>query len=125
MRLISAFSDNEGIIFVTRNHYSTDIGKTTTIRFHRIYQNNWFFLGRYNLRRQNQAIDFTGVFMFQGQFFLYEDIKNNVSSRPFDRCSDVTTSPPKISLLDRMTDEFVEQILIINNQDFDYFGIRL
>jgi len=125
--LISAFSDNEGMIFVTRNEYLHPHEKESTILFHRIYRNNWFYLGRYVFIRRNQAIDFTSVFMFQGQFLLYERVRKCTigSTGPFSYCFNLLTLPPKIHLLDRNIDKFVEKKIILNYQNFDYFSIEL
>jgi hypothetical protein len=88
------------------------------IRFHRIYRDNWFFLGRYEFRRQN-AILFPTAFMFQGQFFLYED------DREMESYYVEKVLPPKIHLLDHETDQFVEQKIEINIQRFDNFRITV
>ena len=76
------------------------------IRFHRIYRDNWFFLGRYEFDRQN-TIWFPTAFMFQGQFFIYEDDRRskNLSDYYFGA---------KIHFLDHETDQFVEQKIEIN-----------
>ena len=64
---------------------------------------------------------FSNVFMFQGKFFIYEQIKEcRRGSFPF-RCDAEISLPPKIHLLDRATDKFVEQKLDINYQNYDYF----
>ena len=131
--LISAFSDNEGIILITKsstdgaligdlNHYF----KKTTIRFHRIYRNHWFLLGRYNFRRRNTALDFSNVFMFQGRFFLHEIVKTHETVCGWHGyCFDEKIYPPKLYSLDRENDKFVKQKLIINYKNFDYFEINV
>ncbi|CBY12138.1 unnamed protein product [Oikopleura dioica] len=123
IQLLSAFSDNKGIIFVTNNNLLTNFGQINTIRFHRIFQNTWFFLGRYEFSRKNKAILFPDVFMFQGQFFLVEDVRKCTKGIPsFDYyCHEEIILPPKIYLLDHETDKFVEQKLDINYQGFDFF----
>ena len=123
--LISAFSDNEGIIFVTEteNLYS-NLYEESTIRFHRIYRNNWFFLGRYTFWRKKLVINFTGVFLLQGKFFLYENVGKCVSGFP-GFCAKKLTLPPKLHLLDHEMDRFVEQEISINYRDFDYFLVRV
>ena len=125
VNLISAFSDNEGIIFITRNEDTYNFEQISTIRFHRIYRNNWFFLGRYTFKRRNIEIKFTGVFMFQGQFYLYENVNKCLRGFSGHYCFELITLPPKIHLLDRVNDEFVEQIMDINNQNYDFFEITV
>ena len=90
------------------------------IRFHRIYRDNWFFLGRYEFRRR-YAILFPTVFMFQGQFFIYEDDRE--SKQISDYYFEEKILPPKIHLLDHETDQFVEQKIEINSHRFDTFKI--
>jgi len=123
IQLLSAFSDNKGIIFVTNNNFLTNFGQENTIRFHRIYQNTWFFLGRYEFSRKNKAILFPDVLMFQGQFFLVEDVRKCTKGFPSHAyfCREEIILPPKIYLLDRETDKLVEQKLDINYQGFDFF----
>ena len=130
--LISAFSDNEGIILITKSSDGALIGdldryiKKRTIRFHRIYRNNWFFLGRYNFRRRNTALDFSNVFMFQGRFFLHEIVKTDETVCGWHGyCFDEKIYPPKLYSLDRENDKFVKQKLIINYKNFDYFEINV
>ena len=118
--LISAFSDNEGIIFITENNKYDE----STIRFHRIYRNNWFFLGRYTFLRKNKEINFTDVFMLQGKFFLYENIRKCVRGIP-GFCARILTLPPKLHLLDHEIDKFVEQKLSISYRNFDYFTVSV
>ena len=60
--------------------------------------------------------------MFQGQFLLYEDVKECKSGIHGD-CNEVRNLPPKFHLHDRETDRFVEQELLINNEKFDEFII--
>ena len=123
--LISAFSDNEGIIFITENENLYDNKyEESTIRFHRIYRNNWFFLGRYFFFRKNMVINFTGVFMLQGKFFLYENVRKCIRGIP-GFCAKVLTLPPKLHLLDHEIDKFVEQKLSINYRNFDYFAVSV
>lgn len=124
IEILSAFSDNEGIIFITKNNDINNVGQTNIIRFHRIYRNNWFFLGRYEFRRQNKAIVFQNVFMFQGQFFLYESVGECKRLLGY-YCNEQKLLPPKMYLLNLETDKFVEQKLDINYQNFDFFSITI
>jgi hypothetical protein len=101
-----------------------------TIRFHRIYRNNWFFLGRYKFTRSHKRLpdkmdfQFLNVFMFQGKFFILEDVKKCNQGSYFFHCREEITLPPKLHLLDRATDRFVEQKLDINYQNYDFFSIK-
>ena len=52
--------------------------------------------------------------MFQGQFFMYEDVMYEEK-----------ILPPKIHLLDHETDQFVEQKIEINIHSFDTFKITV
>jgi hypothetical protein len=95
------------------------------IRFHRIYRNNWFFLGRYKFTRKTPkfVFQFSEAFMFQGNFFIYEDIKKCTRGNFALHCQQEIRLPPKIHLLDRATDSFAEQNLDIYYQNYDFFSI--
>jgi hypothetical protein len=124
-QLLATFSDNEGIIFITKNAHHINFEREDIIRFHRIYRNNWFFLGRYKFTRKIAKFDFrfSSVFMFQGKFFIYEDVQQCKRGSFTFFCREEISLPPKIHLLDRATDRFVELKLDINYQNYDFFWI--
>ena len=124
-QLLAVFSDNEGIIFITKNDDSLNLKQEDIIRFHRIYRNNWFFLGRYKITRSTHkfGFQFSKMFMFQGNFFINEDIERCTKGSFSLYCFETIRYPPKIHLLDFATDRFVEQKLGINYQSYDYFSI--
>ena len=66
---------------------------------------------------------FLNVFMFQGNFFVFEDVKKCNEGSYKINCREEITLPPKLHLLDRATDRFVEQKLDINYQNYDFFWI--
>ena len=57
--------------------------------------------------------------MIQGQFLLYEDVRTKRGR------TDIITLQPKIHLLNPKTDKFVEQKLILNYRNYDFFEIGL
>ena len=122
---LAAFSDNEGIIFITENHNDFNGIRDVTIRFHRIYRNNWFFLGRYKFTRRLTRISssFTEMFMFQGDFFLIESSSECLRGSYTFLCFKHKILPKKNHLLDRVTDRFVEQKLDINNKNYVTFDM--
>ena len=133
VQLLAALSDNEGIIFITHNVNSFDDEREDVIRFHRIYRNNWFFLGRYHFLRHKKRdpFIFSKVFMFQGNFFFcQEKVVKKCRQGSYLQggtfiCFEEIFLPPKIHLLDRATDKFIEQKIDINYKNFEFFSITV
>ena len=59
--------------------------------------------------------------MFQGNFFTYEDVKTCLRGNYNFICFEEKEMPPRIQLLDRATDRFVEQKLDIDYHNYDFF----
>ena len=59
--------------------------------------------------------------MFQGNFYFYEEIKECRRGSFNFVCFEEVRLPPKIHLLDRAAERFVEQKVDINYQNFDFF----
>jgi len=57
--------------------------------------------------------------MIQGQFLLYEDVRTKRGR------TDIITLPPKIHSLNLKSGKFVEQNLILNYRNYDFFEIGL
>ena len=51
---LTAFPDSEGILFITSNYDMNDPYDRLTI--HRIYKNNWFYIGSFQIRRQQTRV---------------------------------------------------------------------
>jgi hypothetical protein len=59
--------------------------------------------------------------MFQGKFYFYEYEKECRRGSFNFICFDELDLPPKIHLLDRATDRFVEQKVDINYLNYEFF----
>lgn len=124
MALISAFSDNEGIIFVTTDKYNWAYNQITTIQFHRLYHRNWLYLGHY-VFKSRKLVDvnvFRSVFLIHGQFVLYEDVQECKKGSLY--CLQSWPKPPRLYLLDHKTDSFKLQKSNIDYSPFDFYTVE-
>jgi len=125
--LISAFSDNEGIIFVTTDEYQMGNDKNTFIQFHRLYHQNWLYLGRYVLKSRvngNILSTFRSMFLLHGRFVLYEDVEECVRRLNQFICFETQPRAPRLYLLDHKTDSFKIQKSNIDYFSYDFFTIE-
>ena len=126
MALISAFSDNEGIIFVTTDTYSLGYQHTTIIQFHRLYHQNWLYLGHYVFKSRG-ILDkdvIRSVFLLHGRFVLYEDVQECIKRYTPFGCMEFRPKPPRLYLLDHKTDSFKLQKSNIDYSFFDFYTVE-
>jgi hypothetical protein len=127
MDLISAFSDNEGIIFVTTDIYNFVDHQTTTLQFHRLYHRNWLYLGHY-VFKSRKIVDlnvFRTVFLVHGRFVLYEDVQECIKGYTPFICLQSRPKPPRLYLLDDKTDSFKLQKSNIDYSSFDFYTVDI
>ena len=125
--LLSAFSDNEGIIFVTKDEYHTNNHRLEIIQFHRLYHQNWLYLGQYSrLRpvRQSRIYNtFRSMFLLYGRFVLYEEVEECAEGfRSF--CLSFRAKAPNFYLLDHETDSFELLKSNINYTSYDFITVE-
>ena len=119
--LLSTMPDNEGITFVTKKN-SPFIGDEGTITLHRLYKDNWFFLGFQNLRTQNHFSKVRSFYLdlsftIQGDLYLKGD---------FAVCeltpAECTRREQEIYMLDQKTNSVkLQQYNIRDREDLDSF----
>ena len=114
--LLSTMPDNEGITFVTKKN-SPLIGDQGKITLHRLYKDNWFFLGFQNLRPQNHfsKVGFFFLdlsFTIQGDLYLKGDFVACKKTPAGEKC---TRRKQEIYLLDQKTNSVKPQPYKIRN----------